>query len=225
MNLSEVLESINITLSETQLQQLEQYADILTEWNQHMNLTAITDREGIYIRHFGDSLLIETLFHPQDSLIDVGSGAGFPGLPLAIARPDLNVTLLEPLEKRCRFLNHVVEQLQLNNVTVIRQRAEEHQGHYRYAVSRAVAAMNILSELCLPLVETDGHFIAVKGPKVYQEAEEAKDGISLLGGEIASLQEAVLPDGQTTVLADIVKVRETPKGYPRPFGRIKKNPL
>ena len=225
MKLTDVLKDINISLSQQQEKQFEQYADLLTEWNQKMNLTAITDRDDIYVKHFYDSLLLKSIFSPAGTLLDVGSGAGFPGLPIAIADPDVQVTLLEPIEKRCTFLNHVVTSLSLSNVTVVNGRAEEISGQFDTVTSRAVAPMNILVELCLPLAVQGGHFIAMKGPKAYQELEEAAAGIKLLGGKTASVKEVQLPNQQTRVFADIVKVAPTPKGYPRNYGRIKKNPL
>jgi len=226
MSLTDVLNEINISLSDTQKQQFETYADLLLEWNQRMNLTAITDRQDIYVKHFHDSLLLEYLYHPEGTLLDVGSGAGFPGLPLAINSPDLQVTLLEPIEKRCSFLNHVIEQLELNNVEVIRMRAEEFSGRtFNYVTSRAVAPMNILCELCLPLTAINGHFIAMKGPKAKEELEQAQKAIRILGGETAEVRELLLPGDQTRVFVDIIKKKTTPQGYPRPYSRIKKKPL
>ena len=226
MSLTDVLNEINISLSDTQKQQFEAYADLLLEWNQRMNLTAITDRQDIYVKHFHDSLLLEYLYHPEGTLMDVGSGAGFPGLPLAINNPDLQVTLLEPIEKRCSFLNHVVEQLKLNNVEVVRMRAEEFSGRtFNYVTSRAVAPVNILCELCLPLTAINGHFIAMKGPKATEELKQAQKAIRILGGETAELRELQLPGDQTRVFVDIIKKKTTPQGYPRSYSRIKKKPL
>ena len=226
MSLTDVLNEINISLSDTQKQQFETYANLLLEWNQRMNLTAITDRQDIYVKHFHDSLLLEYLYHPEGTLMDVGSGAGFPGLPLAINNPDLQVTLLEPIEKRCSFLNHVVEQLKLNNVEVVRMRAEEFSGRtFNYVTSRAVAPMNILCELCLPLTAINGHFIAMKGPKATEELKQAQKAIRILGGETAELRELQLPGDQTRVFVDIIKKKTTPQGYPRSYSRIKKKPL
>lgn len=226
MSLSDILKGINISLSARQISQFERYAELLVEWNQKINLTAITDMEDIYVKHFYDSLLLEFFFHPQESLCDVGSGAGFPGLPLALHNDAIQITLMEPIEKKCLFLRTAVEQLGLNNVEVLNVRAESYKEKlFKYVVSRAVAPLNILSELCLPLVDVNGHFIAMKGPKAFEEAEEARKGIEILGGQIDSMHEARLPNGQTRICIDIVKLKPTASKYPRLYSKIKKNPL
>ena len=226
MVLTELVKQLDVELSQLQNQQFELYADLLIEWNQKINLTAITDRQDIYIKHFYDSLLLEKLFKPQGNICDVGSGAGFPGIPLAISNPQLNVCLIEPIEKRCNFLRHVCQQLNLNNVEVINSRAEDFkEKKFEFVTSRAVAPLNILSELCIPLVQLNGHFIAMKGPRAFEEVEEAKKGIDLLGGKIIKITESKLPNEQTRICIDILKTKETPIKYPRHYSKIKKNPL
>ena len=224
-NYENLLLPYGMQLDQIMVERFEKYADLLMEWNEKFNLTAITDREDIYIKHFFDSLLLEGLYHPTGSLLDVGSGAGFPGIPLKIYDDHLGVVLLEPTGKRCSFLNTVIEELKLENIMVENMRAEDHHVKYDYVTARAVAELNILSELCLPLVHKGGHFIAMKGPKAYEEARKAVNGIRLLGGRIQEIREIELPGGQTRIFVDIVKEKETPKGYPRKFALIKKKPL
>ena len=228
MDFRQLISELNLSLTDRQYQQFDQYADLLVTWNQKMNLTAITGREDIYIKHFYDCLLILKCHDLHGTLADVGSGAGFPGLVLKIACPDLQVALIEPTGKRCRFLQEVVSQLNLEGVEIINQRSEDyfHSGiRYDYVTARAVSQLNILLELCLPLLKVNGHFIAMKGPKAVDEAIQAEKALKVLGGKISRTDVLDLPDDQHRLLIDIVKYKETPQGYPRNYSQIKKRPL
>ncbi|MBR2745313.1 MAG: 16S rRNA (guanine(527)-N(7))-methyltransferase RsmG [Erysipelotrichaceae bacterium] len=226
MDFEALLRNINITLTTEQLAQFDLYASLLVEWNEKFNLTAITDREGIFIKHFYDSLLLQAPFKNTDTLCDIGSGAGFPGIPLKIAYPQLKVSLMEPTGKRCVFLNEVINQLKLTDIEVLNYRAEEYkEKKFTYTTARAVSRLNILSELCLPLTEVNGHFIAMKGSQGHDELKEAANAIKKLGGSVREVKEIMLPDQQERILIDIEKVIETPAGYPRRYAQIKKKPL
>ncbi|MBQ2685274.1 MAG: 16S rRNA (guanine(527)-N(7))-methyltransferase RsmG [Erysipelotrichaceae bacterium] len=228
MELREIFLSNNLEVTNRQLQQFERYADLLIEWNEKFNLTSITGREDIYVKHFYDSIL-PSLYHDlKGSLADVGSGAGFPGIPLKIMYPDLEVTLIEPTGKRCTFLNEVISQLSLDKITVVNMRSEDYAREnvrFDFVTARAVAELNILTELCLPLVKTNGHFIVMKGPKAYQELENASRAIRVLGGTVREVREIPLSSDQTRVLTDIQKTSEHDPKYPRNYSQIKKKPL
>ena len=222
----------NLQLSEKQLSQLERYHALLAEWNEKMNLTAITDDEGVAVKHFADSLTLFNYYEiPQNArVIDVGTGAGFPGLVLKIARPDIELTLLDSLQKRLTFLDAVLQELNLD-ANLIHSRAEEggqnmnFRESYDLAVSRAVAQLNVLSEYCLPYVRLSGRFIAFKG-SVEGELKNAKNAIGILGGKVKSVKNFELPmNGGSRTLIEIEKVRPTPNRYPRPNGKIKAKPL
>ena len=228
MELREIFLSNNIEVPNRQLQQFERYADLLIEWNEKFNLTSITGREDIYVKHFYDSILPSLYRDLKGSLADVGSGAGFPGIPLKIMYPDLEVTLIEPTGKRCTFLNEVISQLSLDKITVVNMRSEDYARknvRFDFVTARAVAELNILTELCLPLVKTDGHFIVMKGPKAYQELENASRAIRVLGGTVREVREIPLSSDQTRVLIDIQKTSEHDPKYPRNYSQIKKKPL
>lgn len=211
---------------------LRLYADLLIEWNGRMNLTAITDPEGIVIKHFLDSALL--LKHiPLDtgaSVIDVGTGAGFPGMVLLILRPDIKLTLLDGLNKRLVFLNEVIKQTGLTARTV-HMRAEEagknptYREQYDLVTARAVARLNVLSEYCLPFCKKGGVFCAMKGPSAAEEADEAKTAISLLGGENPSLFAETLTGNEQRTFVMIKKISQTPPKYPRISAKIAKQPL
>ena len=224
--------NFKILLSEEQLSQLERYHALLVEWNEKMNLTAITDDEGVAVKHFADSLTLFNYYDiPQNArVIDVGTGAGFPGLVLKIARPDIELTLLDSLQKRLTFLDVVLQELNLG-AKLIHSRAEEGgqnlnlRESYDLAVSRAVAQLNVLSEYCLPYVRLSGRFIAFKG-SAEGELQSAKNAIGILGGKVKSVQNFDLPmNGGARTLIEIDKVRPTPDKYPRPNGKIKSKPL
>ena len=222
-----------ISLQPFQLQQFEIYYDLLTETNKVMNLTALTSPQEVAVKHFIDSLLCydEKLMKGK-SLIDVGTGAGFPGIPLKIYDPSLQLMLLDSLEKRLKFLHETVSKLQLDGVTYEHMRAEDAGRNKKLrekadiAVSRAVARLSVLAEYCLPLVKKNGFFIALKGSKYKDEIAEAEKAIRLLGGSLASVKEVELPglnDGRAVII--IQKIKETPYAYPRKAGMPGKKPL
>jgi len=227
MNYQELLQA-----NEKQFNQFEKYASLLAQWNEKFNLTAITDYDGIFNRHFLDSLdLAKYCFQNNivlnGTLVDVGSGAGFPGLPLKIMYPELKVILIEPTGKRCTFLAEIVKELGLKDVLIVNERSEDyalkHYEEFDFVTARAVSDMSILTEICLPLVKVNGHFIALKGPKAYEELEHTK-AISLLGGKINKLVEYSKDDGNR-VIVDVLKIKETDRKYPRNYAQIKKKPL
>ena len=221
------LTSSGYHLNEIQFGQLDTYCRLLQEWNQKMNLTAITETEEVYEKHFLDCILALN-DKVGGSVIDVGSGAGFPGLVWKIVRPELKVTLLEPTQKRCRFLSEVISQLDLKDIEVISKRAEDHvrerRETYDTVTARAVANMNVLSELCLPLVKVGGHFIAMKGAAGEEELQSAEKAISLLGGTVQSAEKKEL-NGAVRYNITIQKDRKTPDRYPRRYDQIKKKTL
>lgn len=226
----------NYTLSENQLTQLRTFYENLVEWNKVMNLTTITEEEDVYTKHFLDSLSILKVAEPDNlvrkTLIDVGTGAGFPGLVLAIAFPQLHVTLMDSLNKRINFLNDTIQKCSLTNVTCIHSRAEElgrnkeQREHYDYVVSRAVANTSTLSEYCLPLTKVGGQFIAYKAEKLEEELPSGEKAIHILGGTIVNKVSFSLPnsDYDRTLLV-VSKVNPTPKKYPRKAGTPSKEPL
>ena len=228
----EATKDFKIQLNEEQLAQLERYYALLTEWNEKINLTAITDPQGVAVKHFADSLTVFNYIDiPQNaSVIDVGTGAGFPGMVLKIARPDIRLTLLDSLQKRLNFLDIVLDELDLE-AELIHSRAEEGGQNlylretYDFAVSRAVAQLNTLAEFCLPYVRLSGSFIAFKG-NLDDELDSAKNAIGILGGKVKQTYVFELPmDGGSRNLILIEKVRPTPDRYPRAFGKIKSKPL
>lgn len=225
---------LGIILTDSQIQQFITYYEILTEWNQVMNLTAITDYEEVMKKHFIDSIsLVKAYDITQDkSVIDVGTGAGFPGLALKIAYPNFKVTLLDSLNKRIHFLDTVIEKLGLTDIETIHGRAEDFakpeklREQFDLCVSRAVANLSTLSEYCLPFVKVGGQFISYKSEKIVEEIELAMKAISLLGGRINNQVEFKLPYSDIyRNLFIIDKVTETPKKYPRKAGLPSKEPL
>ena len=205
------------------------YMSLLLEWNEKMNLTSITEPEEIIEKHFYDCLLPVFSNLIEGKVIDVGSGAGFPGLVFAIAKPEAHITLLEPRNKRCTFLNEVIQKLGLTNVEVINERAEDygkiHREIFDVATARAVAPLNILAELCIPFVKQGGNFIAMKGTQWKEEYEEAKKAFKELGCGEGNIIEEELPSGAARCLLSFSKVCPTPNKYPRAYGQIKKKPL
>lgn len=210
-------------------QNLEKYKSHIQKINQVLNLTAIDDDEGIYLKHFYDSLLIHQAIKPGATLCDIGSGAGFPGLVLAIARPDVHVTLIEPTTKRTNFLHEVVTMCALENVEIINGRAENVVEAYRESfdivTARAVAYLDILSELCLPFVKVGGLFIAMKGAKGEEEIQVSEKAIKVLGGKVESIDHIEKENLGSRININIRKTSRTHTKYPRNYGRIKKTPL
>ena len=238
MNREELLKagaaSIGIELTEKQTAQFIQYYEILVEWNSFMNLTGITEYEEVIQKHFVDSLALckAVDLHNISNVIDIGTGAGFPGIPLKIAFPHLKITLLDSLQKRIKFLNEVVTQLGLEEVETIHGRAEDFakpsmkRESYDLCVSRAVANLASLSEYCLPYVKLDGYFVPYKSGKVDEELEASKKAVFLLGGKIEEEVKFMLPDSDISrSLIKIKKVSATPKKYPRKSGFATKEPI
>lgn len=222
-----------ITLTENQYEQFQKYFELLAEWNEKMNLTAITDESGVALKHFADSLsLLNFVDIPQNSsLADVGTGAGFPGVVLKIARPDIKLTLIDSLNKRLVFLGEVCAQLGIE-AELIHSRAEDGardeklRESFDFAVSRAVARMNVLSEYCLPYVKVGGAFCAMKGAQANEEFKESLNAINTLGGKLENKYFFELPEnGGERAIAVVRKVRNTPQKYPRQSGKIKAKAL
>lgn len=227
------LEKLGLPLSEFQMEQFATYFELLVEWNQKMNLTAITELQEVYLKHFYDSITLafSDTFEPQGKLCDVGSGAGFPSIPLKIVFPDLEITIVDSLNKRITFLSTLVEALELKGVSLYHDRAEtfgqnkEYRESFDFVTARAVARLNVLTELCVPLVKKDGYFFALKAAKSDVELVEAKPAIALLGGKLIQAEDVSLPNGDTRHIITIQKKKETPKKYPRKPGLPNKQPL
>ncbi len=228
------LEELNIKLDKRQMCQFLQYYELLVEWNSFMNLTAITDFDEVVKKHFIDSLsLIKAIdLSKSYKVIDIGTGAGFPGIPLKIAFPNLKITLLDSLHKRIKFLDTVIEKLELKDIETIHGRAEDfakdinYRQQYDLCVSRAVANLSTLSEYCLPYVKVNGKFISYKSEKIVDEMNAAKNAIQILGGHINNQVDFNLPDSDIyRNLFIIDKVKDTPKKYPRKAGLPSKEPL
>lgn len=231
---SEQVMRLGIHLSDQQLEQFEQYFTLLVEWNEKMNLTGITERSAVYEKHFYDSLtLIQAVdFNALFSLADIGSGAGFPSIPLAIAFPHLKVTIIDSLAKRIRFLDEVTSHLNLSGVSSLHSRAEDaarlkdHRDRYDIVTARAVARMAVLNEFCLPFVRVGGVFLAMKGSDIAEELEESRFSARILQGEIREIKQLHLPsEGSVRHLIVVEKLRATPASYPRKAGIPLKSPL
>ncbi len=229
---SENAAKMQISISEQQMQRFELYADTLVEWNQKMNLTAITDPQGIAVKHFLDSaaLLQHVEVTEGSSIIDVGTGAGFPSVPIKLLRPDLRITLLDSLRKRIGFLDALCAKLDVQAYT-LHARAEEAgkktalREQFDVATARAVAHLRELSEYCLPFVRPGGCFLAMKGQEVEQELDEARNAIGMLGGRVQKVQKYTLPDGSGRAVVVIQKISQTPSNFPRMPAKIAKKPL
>ncbi|MBV6684780.1 16S rRNA (guanine(527)-N(7))-methyltransferase RsmG [Bacillus sp. JRC01] len=237
MNINEFqagLEEKGISLSSEQLAQFEKYHELLVEWNEKMNLTAITDKEEVYLKHFYDSISAAFYvdFNSITSLCDVGAGAGFPSIPIKICFPHLHVSIVDSLNKRITFLNHLSDQLGLENTHFHHDRAEtfgknkDHREAYDMVTARAVARMSVLSELCLPLVKKGGYFVAMKAASVNDEMDKAKKAITTLGGKTEQVDSFILPEENSErTIVQIKKVKDTPNKYPRKPGTPNKLPL
>lgn len=232
--LTSVMAEYGLNATESQIRAFNRYYELLCEWNEKINLTAITEPKEVAIKHIVDSLSCykEELFKNGSSLIDVGTGAGFPGLPLKIFCPTLKLTLLDSLNKRVKFLQLVVNELGLNDVEIIHARSEEAARNKKYrekfdmVTARAVARLPIICEYCLPFIKIGGTFIALKGRQYEEEIIEAQKAIKTLGGEIAETLPVKLPeiDDKRAVIY-IRKIKSTPKVYPRKAGTPERNPI
>ncbi len=233
--ISKTLELNHITATEQQIQQLCQYYEMVVSYNEHMNLTAITEPVDFACKHLADSLLGFEYYAKNSTLCDIGTGAGFPGIPLKIMRSDLNITLVDSLQKRINFLEEVIKELKLSDIVAIHSRAQELQQHnvsretFDYVVSRAVAQLNILSEFCLPFVKEGGEMVAYKSINSQNELEAAKNAFDILGGTCnnATTYELKSLSGECMQrdLIYINKVHATPIKYPRPKNKITTQPL
>lgn len=229
--MNKFFEEFGLNLTEEKISKFELYRSLLKKYNQNFNITAISDDEEINVKHFLDSAVKVDNFSTAAEVIEVGSGGGFPSIPIKIMRDDLKFTLIEATGKKCEFLRIVVKELDLKNVTVINGRAEElgrdenYREKFDYAIARAVARLNVLSEYCIPFVKKGGEFIAYKG-RAGEEISEAEKGIEKLGGKIKDVYSFVLPlnAGERNIIR-IEKVSLTPEIYPRSNGKIKKSPL
>lgn len=234
--LSRELNQFSIILENSQINQFYQYYELLDEWNKVMNLTAITDQNEVITKHFVDSLaLVKAMGEistKEYKIIDIGTGAGFPGIPLKIAFPQLKITLMDSLNKRIKFLNEVIEQLGLKEITAVHSRAEDlgrdkdYREKYDLSVSRAVANLSTLSEYCMPFVKPGGFFISYKSGKIEEELSSAKHAIFLLGGKVNRIESFTLDGAEAErTLIKIEKVSEISKKYPRKAGVPGKEPL
>ena len=221
-----------LSFTEEQLAQFTRYYELLVETNKVMNLTAITEPEEVAVKHMVDSLLVYEDGMQGKTLVDVGTGAGFPGVPLKIYCPSLRVTLVDSLGKRLRFLEQVIDELGLKGIRCEHLRAEDagrskkHREQYDYVTARAVARLSVLSEYCLPLAKKGGQFIALKGSRFAEEIEEGEAAVKILGGKIISAEPVKLPgldDGRAII--KIAKIKATPAQYPRKAGTPEKQPL
>jgi len=221
-----------IAVNEKQREQLNSYANMLVEWNENVNLTSIIDDEGIAIKHFVDSFTAVPYLKPHTQIIDVGTGAGFPGIPFAIVRPDVHVVLLDSLDKRVKFLQEVLKKLDMKNIHAYHSRAEDFAKQLQWrerfdvSVARAVANLPVLIEYCLPFVKVGGVFIAMKGQDAEKEIQSSQKALQVLGGKVVKEDHFQLPgtDMERTLII-IEKIVKTPKNYPRKSGKPSKDPM
>ena len=238
MNNREILQAgakeLGFTLGEEQVQKLLVYKSLLLEWNEKINLTSITDEKEIMIKHFLDSLTcVKTKYiKKEDKVIDVGTGAGFPGIPIHIYYPELQLTLLDSLQKRISFLEEVYKNINIKNITFQHGRAEDFGNHpkfrekYDVALARAVAELSVLCEYCLPFVKIGGYFLCQKGPNVEEELKNAQKSLTVLGGQFVEKLDTKLPFSDINHnIVVIKKIKQTPTKYPRKAGSPTKSPI
>lgn len=224
-------EKINIEISEEESNKLYMYMNLMLEWNKKINLTSITDEEDIIIKHFVDSLSINKYLSKNKNVMDVGTGAGFPGIPLKIFNEDIEFILVDSLNKRINFLEEVKQKLNINKLELVHSRIEDLAKDLKYrekidiVVSRAVANLSVLSEYMLPFVRIGGFCICMKGPNIDDELENSKNAIKILGGKIEKVESLVLPSNLERNIIIIKKEKETPNSYPRKAGIPSKKPL
>ena len=232
--MKEAANEVGLELTEVQYEQFIKYMRLLQEWNEKINLTAITEDEEVVKKHFIDCIKAfkSDKIKNAKTIIDVGTGAGFPGLPIAIMNPNVEVTLLDSLNKRINFLNLVVRELGLKNVKTIHSRAEdgarkpELREKFDIATSRAVANMAVLSEFCMPYVKKGGYFVALKGPSIDEELENGSNAIKILGGELKDIIEISIEETDLKHnIVEVKKIKTCPKTYPRKAGTVNKKPL
>ena len=225
-------QKINIKFTEEQLNKFYEYMNLLLEWNEKINLTAITEPKDVILKHFIDSLTINKYLKENRTLADVGTGAGFPGIPLKILRPDLKITLVDSLNKRINFLNEVISKLNLEDIDTVHSRIEDfgknkkYREKFDYVTARAVANLSVLSEYLLPICKVIGKCICMKGSNVEEELSLGKGAINVLGGKISCVDEFVLPDSdicRNVIVVD--KVKNTPGRFPRKAGVPAKEPI
>lgn len=229
-----IAQNWQIDLTDKQLEQFDRYYDLLTTWNGKINLTAITDQSEVYEKHFYDSLSLTAVMDLSQvlTIMDVGAGAGFPSIPIKIVFPHLKVTIVDSLNKRITFLKELSDDLGLEDVTLIHQRAEDAgqdpllRERFDLVTARAVARLNVLAELCLPFARVSGHFAALKGAKAQEEELMAQKAITVLGGKVAKSVSLTLPsDHSDRDIILIEKVKKTPRKYPRQAGKPNRNPI
>lgn len=232
--LENVFTEMGLTFTDEQMELFAKYDDFLIDYNTKINLTRIIDPREVAVKHFGDSLtlLTQDVLPQGASIADVGTGAGFPGIPLAISRPDLQITLMDSLRKRIEFLRELIQALGITNVTLVWGRAEElgqnpqYRNRFDIVIARAVAPLRVLVELCLPLTKTNGVFLAMKGPKAEEEVEAATNALKIIGGKLIGTRIVVLPLlKEMRTLVHILKNRPTPREYPRKAGTPERQPI
>lgn len=223
---------IRIELSEHQIEQFYIYMKLLTEWNEKINLTAIIEPKEIILKHFIDSLTISSQIQQSRTIADIGSGAGFPGIPLKIVNPEKELLLIDSLSKRVNFLNEVIKKCNINGITAIHARVEEighnskYRGQFDVTTSRAVAKLNVLLEYMMPLVKLGGKCICLKGPNIDDEIKESKKALNILGGEISKIEKINLPDSDNKrTIIEVLSVKQLPNKYPRKPGTPTSSPL